>query len=74
MLKKLVMYLYRTCAEATRAGRNPTRRLSKTNNVDNKNKKKHKKLCSISPTKQFRRQENNLSKKPSNTNTTNNYK
>ena len=36
--------------------------------------KKHKKLCSISPTKQFRRQENNLSKKPSNTNTTNNYK
>ena len=36
--------------------------------------KKHEKLRSISPTKQFRRQENNLSKKPSNTNTTNNYK
>ena len=64
----------RTYAEVTCAGRNPTRRLSKTNNADNKYKQNiHEKLHSISPTNHFRRQGNNLSKKPSNTNTISNY-
>ena len=61
-------------AEVTWTGRNPARRLSKSNNADNKLKQSiHEKLCSISPTNWFRRQGDNLSKKPSNTNTTNNY-
>ena len=54
----------RTYAEVTRAGRNPTKRLSKSNNVDNKHKQNmHEKLCLISPTNRFRRQGNKLSKK-----------
>ena len=51
-----------------------TMRLSKTNNV-NKNHKQniHETLCTVSPTNQFRRQGNNLSKKPSNANRACNY-
>ena len=56
----------RTYAEVIRAGRNPTRRLSKTSNADNNHKQNiHEKLRSISPTNRCRRQGNNLSKKPS---------
>ena len=41
----------RTYAKATRVGRNPTRRLRKTNNADNKHKESiHEKLHSIRPT------------------------
>ena len=62
-----------TYAKVTHAGRNPRRRLSKTNNANNKHKQNiHEKLCSISPANRFRRQGNNLSKKPLNTNTNNN--
>ena len=63
-----------TYAEVTRTARNPTRRLSKNNNADNKHKQNlHEKLRSTSPTNWFRRQGNNLNKKLSNSNTTNNY-
>ena len=53
---------------------NPTRRLSKTNNADNNHKQNiYEKLSTISARNRFKRQGNNLSKKPSNTNPTNNY-
>ena len=53
---------------------NPTRRLRKINNADKNHKQNiHEKLCTISARNRFKRQGNNLSKKPSNTNTTNNY-
>ena len=61
----------RTYDKVIRAGRCPTRILSKTTNADNKHKQNiHEKLCTISSTNQFRRQRNNLSRKPSSTNTT----
>ena len=55
----------RTYGEVTRADRKPTRRLSKTINAGNKhNQNIYGKLRSISQTNRFRRQWNNLSKKP----------
>ena len=77
-VKKMVEEIFiignQTYAGVTHVGRNPTRRLSTTNNVDNNHKQNtHQKLRSISPTNWFRRQGNKLSKKPSSTTTTNNY-
>ena len=55
-----------TYAEVTQAGRNPTMRLSKINKIDKNQKQNiHEKLHSISPTKQLRKQGNNLGRKPS---------
>ena len=60
----------RIYAEVKLTGRSPTRRLSKTKNAGNKHKQN---IHTISPINRFRRQGNNLSKKPSNTNIKNNY-
>ena len=55
----------RIYGEVTRVDRKPARRLSKTINAGNKhNQNIHEKLRSISQTNRFRRQWNNLSKKP----------
>ena len=65
----------RTYAEVTCAGRNPTRILSKTNNADKNQKQNiHEKLPSVSRRNRFRRQGDNLSKKPSSLNITKKHK